>query len=300
MQLDYSVHALSTVNEVYELLQTHPDGLTAQEAARRLQTHGTNLLPSPKKRSLTSRTMVQLRNAFNLLLVFAAALSFISGYAYNDPGSIQMGSAITAGVIINVAFSIFQEYRAEHAVKTITRLIPRKARALRGGSVTEVEVSDIVPGDIVILDEGDRVPADLRLVKAFEVSVDNSILTGESDAQRRFVDMTPGMTVSNALEYQNLLFAGSTIVSGVARGVVLSTGEETQFGRIVAISSEIEDPLSPLQRDIDHTARVNLVLAIVVGASFFLIANIFIKLTIVESILFAIGVMISLVPEGFH
>jgi Ca2+-transporting ATPase len=297
---EYDVYALSSVNEVYELLHTNPDGLTPQEAAQRLQTYGLNLLPSPKKRSLTSRTVIQLRNAFNLLLVFAAALSFLSGYTYNDPGSNQMGSAITAVIIINVAFSIFQEYRAENAIKTITRLIPRKARTLRGGVVMEVEVTDIVSGDVVILDEGDRVPADLRLVKAFEVSVDNSILTGESETQRRFVDMTPGMTVSNATEYQNLLFAGSTMVSGVARGVVLSTGRETLFGHIVAISSEIEDPLSPLQRDLDYTAKVILVLSIVVGASFFLIAKMLINLTVVESILFAIGVMISLVPEGFQ
>ena len=79
-------------------------------------------------------------------------------------------------------------------------------------------------------------------MSAFEVSVDNSILTGESEALRRFVDMTPGMTVDNSVEYQNLLFAGTTMVSGVARGVVLATGKETQFGRIVALSSQIEDP----------------------------------------------------------
>jgi sodium/potassium-transporting ATPase subunit alpha len=80
----------------------------------------------------------------------------------------------------------------------------------------EVEVTDVVPGDVVVLDEGDRVPADLRLVSAFEVSVDNSILTGESEALRRFVDMTPGMTLDSSVEYQNLLFAGTRMVSGVA------------------------------------------------------------------------------------
>ena len=159
---------------------------------------------------------------------------------------------------------------------------------------------DVVPGDIVLLDEGDRVPADLRLVSAFEVTVDNSILTGESEALRRFVDMTPGMTVNNVVEYQNLLFAGTTMVSGVARGVVLTTGKDTQFGRIVALSSQIEDPLSPLQRDIDRTAKLNLILSVAVGAVFFLIAKTFVNLTVIESILFAIGVMISLVPEGFQ
>ncbi|MFA5869891.1 MAG: HAD-IC family P-type ATPase, partial [Candidatus Bathyarchaeia archaeon] len=293
----YDEYALSRVDEVYGRLQSGPDGLTAEEAETRIQKYGPNKLPSAKKRSLTSRTILQIRNAFNLLLLFASALSFFSGYAYSDPGSVQMGAAILAVVVINVAFSIFQEYRAEQAVQTITKMIPTKAKVLRNGVEVEIEVIDVVPGDIVVLDEGDRVPADLRLVSAFEVSVDNSILTGESEALRRFVDMTPGMTVSSSVEYQNLLFAGTTMVSGVARGVVLTTGKDTQFGRIVALSSQIEDPLSPLQRDIDRTAKLNLVLSVAVGALFFLVAKTFVNLTVIESILFAIGVMISLVPE---
>ncbi len=296
----YDEYALSRVDEVYARLQSGPGGLTAEEAAARLQKYGPNKLPSAKKKSLTSRTILQIRNAFNLLLLFASGLSFFSGYAYSDPGSVQMGAAILAVVIINVAFSIFQEYRAEQAVQTITKMIPTKAKVFRTRVEVEVEVSDVVPGDVVVLDEGDRVPADLRLVSAFEVSVDNSILTGESEALRRFVDMTPGMTVNSAVEYQNLLFAGSTMVSGVARGVVLMTGKDTQFGRIVALSSQIEDPLSPLQRDIDRTAKLNLVLSVAVGALFFLVAKTFVNLTVIESILFAIGVMISLVPEGFQ
>jgi Ca2+-transporting ATPase len=152
----------------------------------------------------------------------------------------------------------------------------------------------------VILEEGDKVPADIRLLNAFEVTVNNSLLTGESEPLRRFVDMTPGMTVSSVVEYQNILFAGSTIVNGVARGIVFATGLKTQFGRIVSLSNKLEDPLSPLQKDIDRTAKLNLALSIGVGALFFLIAKTFVNLTIIESILFAIGVMISLVPEGFQ
>jgi magnesium-transporting ATPase (P-type) len=298
--LEYDEYALIRVDEVYERLGTNSDGLTQEEAFRRLQKHGPNVMPSAKKRSLTYRTILQLKNAFNLLLLFAAALSFFSGYTYSDLGSIQMGLAIVAVVVINVVFSIFQEYRAEHAVQTITRMIPVKAKVMRDGSEVEIDISDIVPGDVVVLNEGDRVPADLRLVSAFEVSVDNSILTGESEAQRRFTDMTSGMTVTNATEYQNLLFAGSMIASGIAKGAVLCTGRETRFGQIVEISRQIEDPLSPLQKDIDHTAKVNLLLSLAVSASFFLIAKAFINLTVIESILFAIGVMISLVPEGFQ
>jgi P-type Ca2+ transporter type 2C len=299
-ELEYEKYALSSADQVYRDLKTGSDGLPEEEAAHRLKIHGYNTLPTAKKISLTDRTALQLKNAFNLLLLLASALSFISGYIYSDPSSVQMGSAILAVVGINVAFSVFQEYRAEHAVKAITKLIPANTKTLREGSVKEVKVEHIVTGDIVLLDEGDRVPADLRLVSAFEVSVDNSILTGESETQRRFADMEPGMTVNSVTNYQNILFAGSTVVTGVAKGVVLSIGVNTQFGRIVSISSSTEEPLSPLQRDINYTAKLNLILSLVVGLSFFIVAKVFVNQSMLDSILFAIGVMICLVPEGFQ
>jgi P-type Ca2+ transporter type 2C len=126
--------------------------------------------------------------------------------------------------------------------------VPAKARVVRGGQLREVEVSEVVPGDIVSLDEGDRLPADLRLIRAFEVSVDISILTGESEPQRRFVDMTPGITVNNVTDYHNILFAGTTLVTGVARGIVTSTARETQFGYVVALSGEIEEAVREAKR----------------------------------------------------
>jgi magnesium-transporting ATPase (P-type) len=298
--LEYREYALDHVDKIYTALQTGPNGLTEEEVARRLKIHGPNKLPTAKKTSLTDRTALQLKNAFNLLLLLASALSFISGTIYNDLTSIQMGAAILAVVAINVVFSVFQEYRAEHAVRAITKLIPADTKALRDGVEKKVGVESITPGDILLLDEGDKVPADLRLISAFEVSVDNSILTGESEAQRRFADMEPGMTISGITDYQNILFAGTTLVTGVAKGVVLTTGADTQFGQIVSISGATEEPLSPLQRNINDTAKLNLVLALVVGASFFLIAKTFVNLSVLDSILFAIGVMICLVPEGFQ
>lgn len=212
---------------------------------------------------------MQLKNGFCILLLLAAALSLFTGFVYGDMGSVQTGFALIAVVGVNIAFSIFQEYRAEQAVQTIKHLIPTKAKVLRSGVEEEIDVSEVVLGDIVVFDEGDKVPADVRLVSAFEISVDNSVLTGESEAQRRFVDMTPDMTANTATEYQNLLFAGSTMVSGVARGVVLATGKETRFAGIVTLSSEIEEQPSPLEKEIERTARLTLILAFIVGAIFF-------------------------------
>ena len=297
--MSYDQAAFADTKRILDELGSSPDGLSAAEANIRLQEFGPNVLPSAKKVNFLERFASQFRNLFNVLLIIASALSFFSGWVYNDAGSIQMGLAILSVVVLNAFFSLFQEYRAERAVQAIARLVPSNAKALRDGQEKEVNIANIVPGDILVLEEGDRVPADARLISAFETSVDNSILTGESDPQRRFATMTPG-PIYSITDYQDVIFAGTTIVSGIARAIVLRTGKSTEFGKIVTLSREIKEPSSPLQQEINYTAKVNFVLAILVGAIFFVIARLLVNLNMVDSLLFAIGVMVSLVPEGFQ
>jgi len=298
--MSYGRVALANIEDLFKELQTGPEGLSDEEARARLLKMGLNVLPKSKKVGLARKIASQLENMFNLLLLVASFLSFLSGFISNDPSSIQMGIAILVVVIINIIFSLFQEYRAEKAVQVIKSLIPTKTKAIRNGQMREIAVTDAVPGDILAFEEGDRVPADLRLISAFEVSVDNSILTGESEPQRRFATMSPDMETDTPNDVHNILFAGTTLVSGVARGVVLSTAKNTEFGRIVSLSGEAHEPMSPLERDINHTARLNFLLAIGVSLIFFSSALLFVKLNLATSILFAIGVMIALVPEGFQ
>jgi magnesium-transporting ATPase (P-type) len=298
--MSYGRAALAKIEDLFRELQTGPEGLSDEEAKRRLLKTGLNILPKGKKTSLARKIISQFKNMFNVLLLVASFLSFLSGFTSNDPTSVQMGLAIFVVVVLNTIFSLFQEYRAEKAAQVIRRLIPTKTKAIRNGQMREIDVTDVVPGDILAFEEGDRVPADLRLVSAFEVSVDNSILTGESEPQRRFATMSPEMRTSTPYDVHNILFAGTTLVSGVAKGVVLSTAKSTEFGRIVDLSGEVHEPMSPLERDIDYTARLNFLLAIGVSLIFFSAALLFVKLNLATSILFAIGVMICLVPEGFQ
>jgi len=298
--LSYERESLADVEEIYRDLETGPNGLLSHEANLRLQETGPNVLPKGKKVGIASRFLHQMGNLFNVLLLVASCLSFVSGFSYGDAASVQMGLALVAVVFVNAFFSLLQEYRAERVIQAVSGLIPSKTKVVREGHDEEIDVADVVPGDLLALEEGDRVPADLRLTSAFEVSVDNSALTGESEPLRRFATMTPGMPTGNPYELQNILFAGTTLVSGVARGVVLRTGRETQFGKIVSLSGEVKEPLSPLQKDIDYTAKVDLLLAILVSAVFFSAALLLVGLSVVDSILFAIGVMICLVPEGFQ
>ena len=298
--MTYKSAALAKIEDLFKELQTSPDGLSGEEANRRLLETGLNLLPKSKKTSWSRKIFAQFKNMFNILLVIASFLSFLSGFTSNDPTSVQMGLAIFLVVVLNTIFSLFQEYRAEKAVQVIRSLIPTKTKVIRDGQMKEIEVTDTVPGDILAFEEGDRVPADLRLISAFEVSVDNSILTGESEPQRRFATMSPEIEASTPYDMHNILFAGTTLVSGIAKGVVLSTGKDTEFGRIVSLSDETHEAMSPLERDIDYTARLNFMLAIGVSLVFFSAAMFFVRLSLSTSILFAIGVMICLVPEGFQ
>ncbi len=298
--MSYDQYAFADVRRATDELGSSPEGLSAAQAKIRLQEYGSNLLPSAKKVGPTQKFVEQFKNLFNVLLLIASLLSFVSAWWYNDPGSFQMGLAILAVVLANACFSVIQEYRAEKAVQAISRLVPANAKVMRDGQLNELPVAEIVPGDMIALEEGDRVPADARLTSAFEVSVDNSILTGESEPQRRFATMAAGITIETMADYQNIAFAGTTIVSGVAKALVLKTGKETQFGKIVSLSREIKEPLSPLQKEIDYTAKINFTVAVIVGGLFFAVAKIFVNLTMVDSLLFAIGVMISLVPEGFQ
>jgi magnesium-transporting ATPase (P-type) len=195
---------------------------------------------------------------------------------------------------------MIQEYRADRVVQTINKMIPQKAKIVRDGKDVQVDVSDVVPGDMVLLEEGDEVPADIRLVSAFEVTVNNSSLTGESAPQHRFDAITADAGMQSPTELQNIVFAGTTIATGVAKGIVISTGGATQIGNIVSLAGQIKEPPSALQKEIDHTARLTLIVAIVVGASFFGITLGLVRLTFAESILLTIGVMVCMVPEGLQ
>ena len=293
-------YAECDVHSAYASLETRPDGLSSGEAARRLKERGPNLLPAQRKQLLRQKLLVQFRNLFNVLLLVAACLSFVAGLTSNDPTSINMGLAIVGAVVVSVLFAIAQERRAERAVEAIGELVPMNAKVLRDGQLKPVPVAGIVPGDILSLEEGDRVPADARVVNAYELSVDNSTLTGESEPQPRTASPEPAVPGGTVVTCSNMVFAGTTVVSGSGTAAVTATGANTVFGRAVAMTAEAEEPLSPLQRELDRTAKLNFALAFVVGFIFLLIARTVIGLELGESLMFMIGVMVSLVPEGLQ
>lgn len=282
-----------TQDEVFHSLVTSKDGLSEDEAHRRLTEFGYNEIEEVKKKPFIFRFLSQLTHFLALLLWIAALLSFFSEYLHPGEGMYSLGIAIIAVIFINAIFTFIQEYRAEKALEAMKKLLPFYVKVLRDGREKEIHAREIVPGDVILVSEGDKVPADVRLIDANDMRVNNAPLTGESEPVIRTMVPFHGEIINSP----NIAFAGTTIVSGSGKGVVFASGMRTEFGRIAHLTGTVSAGLSPLQREIIKITRVVTVIAATTGLFFFLV-GFFIHRTFWESFLFAVGIIIANVPEG--
>lgn len=284
-----TIHAVP-VSEVYASLSTQSRGLTENEAGTRLQQIGRNALREVKGKPLYLKFLANFNHVMAILL-------WTGGFAAFFARMPQLGVAVWMVNIINGSFSFWQEYRAEKATEALTRLLPTYSRVLRDGEEKRVLAEDLVPGDVILLAEGDRVSADARLVKDAELRLDQSTLTGESRPVRKSSDVIQGKSLTRA-ELPNLVFAGTTVASGTGKAVVFATGMQTQFGKIANLTQSVGDELSPLQKEMSTVTKVVTMLAVAVGVVFFLLSVLLAGITVTESFIFAIGMIVAFVPEG--
>ena len=280
------------INELYDDLKTSSNGLTSEEAKARLKKYGANKLFEKRQIPFVYKFFTHLRDLFGILLLVASVLSYISG-------NLELGLIILAVVFVNIFVSMFQESRAEKAMATLKSWMPEYAKVFRDGELKKILVREIVPGDLIVLEEGDRVPADARLVEAFDLWTNNVPLTGESEPQPRNAEAVK--TVEKAYLYSpNLVFMSTSVAKGKGTAVVYDTGMSTQFGKIASLTQTIREEQSPLQKEIAQMARFDFVLAVIVGAVFFAASFLFLHTDPSASILFMIGVMVACVPEGLQ
>lgn len=280
------------IKEVLDLLATSPNGLSSEEAQQRLAKYGPNNLVEKKKLPIAYKFFTHLKDLFSVLLLFASILAAL-GQMWG------LSLVILVLVVINTVFSLFQEWRAEKAMDTLKSWMPEYAKVTRDGELKKILVKDVVPGDIIVLEEGDRVPADARLIEAYDLWTNNVPLTGESEPQPR-TDKPAQFTDSAYLDAPNLVFMSTSVARGGGRAVAFATGMGTKFGQIAGLTLEIEDVESPLQKEIAYTAKYDFIFAISVGIVFFLLSLSFLHLNFYNSILFMIGVMVACVPEGLQ
>lgn len=284
--------ASKTLEEVFADLNTSEEGLTSEEAALRLKKYGFNKLTEKKQLPFVHKFIKYLKDYFAILLLVAAILSYISG-------TIELAVIILGVVFVNIFVSIFQEFRAEKALETLKSWMPEYAKVVRDGELKKVSVKDIVPGDLICLEEGDRVPADARVIEAFDLWTNNVPLTGESEPQPRVAETIK--TVEKAFLYApNLVFMSTSIAKGQGKALAYATGMGTQFGKIASLTQSIRDEDSPLQKEISLMAKYDFFIALVVGTVFFLASFLFLHVPFANSIFFMIGVMVCCVPEGLQ
>jgi len=280
------------INEVFDDLKTSPNGLTSEEAKLRLKKYGYNKLSEKRQIPFVHKFISHLRDLFGILLLVAAILSYISG-------SPELALIILAVVFVNIFVSLFQESRAEKAMATLRSWMPEFAKVFRDAELKKISVREIVPGDVIVLEEGDRIPADARLIEAFELWTNNVPLTGESEPQPRTAESVK--TVEKAYLYSpNLVFMSTSVAKGQGKAVVYTTGMNTQFGKIANLTQTIQEEESPLQKEIALTAKYDFMIAVAVGVVFFVSSFLFLHVSLSTSIFFMIGVMVACVPEGLQ
>ncbi|MBI5344661.1 MAG: HAD-IC family P-type ATPase, partial [Deltaproteobacteria bacterium] len=279
-------------DDVLKELKTSEKGITSAEAARRLELVGWNTLKKAARVSLLKDFLENLfLNLFALLLWAGGVMSFIGGMP-------ELGWAIFLVIVINAAFSFMQEYKAERAVEALLKLLPKKVRVIRDGREKEIDATALVPGDLILLEEGDSVPADGRLIDAEDMRVDNSALTGESKPVYKTAEPLMDGTGFIWTEVPNMVFAGTGVLSGIGRMVVTSTGMDTEIGRVAYLTQAIKAEKSPLQKEMANITKTVTMIAVGLGLLFFVLGYRIAGLTFAESFIFAVGIIVANVPEG--
>jgi calcium-translocating P-type ATPase len=269
-------------------LRSGLDGISSREAERRLVVYGRNELRRQGGRGWPQQLLAQFTHPLALLLWLAAALAFIGGTAL-------LGAAILAVIGLNAAFSFAQERQAERAIEALRRYLPQQASVLRDGNPESIEAAALVPGDILLLVEGDRVSADARLIDG-SLDVDLSTLSGESQPVYRSAEFSD--TSGPLIDARDLVFSGSSCISGAARAIVFATGMQTELGRIAALSERVSPEPSPLERQVRRVAWLIALVALLAGLAFLPIAWLVAGLPLKDAFNFAIGLIVANVPEG--
>ncbi|WUH89754.1 cation-transporting P-type ATPase [Streptomyces sp. NBC_00433] len=273
--------------ELFRDLRTSREGLAGREAARRQRVYGPNELTRREGRRWPGELLSQFTQPLAILLMLAAVLAWAGGTP-------ALSVAVIAVILLNAGFAFAQEMQAERAVEALAAFLPATARVVRDGTRCEIAARDLVPGDILVIAEGDRVCADARIIDG-SVQLDLSSLTGESLPVSRSAD--PGPAAGPLLEALELVFSGTTCGAGEAEAVVTRTGMHTELGRIATLSQRDTTERSPLEKQVRRATWIIAVVAVLIGAAF-LPVGVAAGLGWSAAISFSIGLIVANVPEG--
>ena len=289
---------MESENTAFQELDSSPDGLQTDEAARRLERDGRNRLQEAKKDSLVKRFFAQMADPMILILLAAALVSGITSFYAGE--SFADVCIILVVVLVNSALGVFQESKAEKAIEALQELSAAQSRVLRGGTVTVVPSEELVAGDVILLEAGDAVPADARIIECASLKTEEAALTGES---------VPVTKQSEALgadvplgDRTNMVYLGSSVAYGRARAVVTATGMNTEMGHIADALTQTREGKTPLQRKLTQLSKILTVLVLVICALIFgvgvLRAGALTGAVALDSFMIAVSLAVAAIPEG--
>jgi len=281
-------HALP-VAQAQAAFATSESGLTTEDAKQRIESHGANVLPAPPPRSALLRFAAQFHNLLIYVLLAAAVVTILIGH--------WLDAAVICLVVVgNAIIGFIQEGRAHRALEAIRDMLSQTSITMRDGHRVEVPAEELVPGDVVLLESGDRVPADLRLTYVRGAAAEEAVLTGESMPVRK--DIEPVDADAPLGDRRPMAYSGTFITGGIARGIVVATGPDTEIGRISGLMASITTLTSPLLRAMNNFARVLTVAILAMSAAVFAIAYFLRDYSFQEVFLIVVGIAVAAIPEG--
>ncbi len=275
--------------EVETQLQSGPDGLADDEAARRIAQYGPNRLAPPKRRGVLTRLLMQFHNILLYVMLGAAVITAILGH-WVDTG------VLLAAVVINAIIGFIQEGKAEAALDAIRAMLSPHATVVRGGDRRQIDAAELVPGDRVLLVSGDRVPADLRLVKVKELRVEEAALTGESLPVEKSIEAVAADAPLG--DRYGMAYSGTLVVFGQATGIVVATGAATELGKINQMLTGIRNLTTPLLRQVDHFGRWLAFAVLAASAATFALGTLWRGHPAADMFMMVVALAASAIPEG--
>jgi len=277
------------VAEVFERLDSSEQGLSGEQASERLSKYGPNRLPEGARRGLWQRFLSQCNNVLIYVLIVAAVIVFLLGHWVD-------GSVITAVILINALIGVVQEGKAEDAIAALGRMLTASAVVKRDGSKITLSADNLVPGDIVFLQAGDKVPADCRLIKAKNLQLQEAVLTGESMPVDKSADAVDPAT--QLADRQCILYSGTLLTFGQATGVVIATGADTELGRISSLLSEVQEISTPLLKQIALFSRQLSLMIVLIAALTMVVGILAHQYSLSSMFMAAVSVAVAAIPEG--
>ncbi|MCL2281086.1 MAG: HAD-IC family P-type ATPase, partial [Dehalococcoidia bacterium] len=291
---------LKTQKEVLLELNTSEAGLTLAEAVKRLQENGRNELANPKKKGLLRRFVEQLTNPMILVLLAAAAISVVIAVVQGgDLKEYAEAGIILAVVILNSVLGVFQENKAEKAIEALQEMSAATAKVRRDGTVLHIPSAELVIGDIVLIEAGDAVPADMRLIQCASLRIEEAALTGESVPSDKLTDTLSGDEFGKVTlgDRRNMAYMGSSVAYGRGEGIVTATGMDTEVGKIAGIIQSTQEGDTPLQKRLASLSKVLSVLVLGICVVIFAL-RLFSKESVMDSFMLAVSLAVAAIPEG--